>query len=166
MIRSGYVECMHSLTKLYGPSAWFATYSPRVFDSAAAGRFETAAGQTAMALLHQESALARSSCVRLHGNDLRHFPPQASANNSRVTKRPVSSRIHVDVTASTPAHVFGRQSPGLLLIQQATTKRSGGFARNIVHSFQSDAPVEQQIDPPPPSPKFQPFTPQVCLSAL
>lgn len=133
---------------------------PRVSAIAAVGCWEHAAGRTVMALLHQESALAHSTCVRSQGNDLRHFPPHPPPHNSRSIKRPVPSRIHVDIAASSPAQVFGRQLPGLL-IQQPTSKRSGCFAKNIVHSFQSDAPVEQQIDPPPPSPKFQPFTPQV-----
>ena len=118
-----------------------------------------------MALLNQDSVLARSACVRSQGNDLRYLPPHPPSSTSRIVKRPVFVRIHTELTASTPAQVFGRQSPGLL-IQQPTSKRSGCFAKHIFRSFQSDASIEQQIDPPPPSPKFQPFTPQVCLSLV
>ena len=156
---------MHAfLTKDVWSLCIFVTYPPGVSAIAAAGCWESAARQTVMALLHQESSLGHSTCVRSQGNDLRHLLPHPPSNKSRSVKRPLSSRIHVEVAASTPPQVFGRQSPGLL-IQQPTSQRSGCFAKNIVHSFQSDAPLEQQIDPPPPSPKFQPFTPQVCLFA-
>ena len=114
-----------------------------------------------MALLYHENAFARSIYVRLQGTDLRHLP-RLSANNPRVAKQPVFSHVHADVTASTRAQAFSRQLPRPL-IQQPTSKRSGYVGQNTVHACQSDAPVEQQIDPPPPRPKFRPFTPQVRL---
>ncbi|KAL3148589.1 hypothetical protein ABBQ38_014020 [Trebouxia sp. C0009 RCD-2024] len=111
-----------------------------------------------MLLCHQQSSLMRSTCVQ--GSDLRQLSSNVPSNHPRVARQPVSSVLYANVTASTSVRLFSRQIPGPLIQQPRACKRSGCTAQKTVHAFQSDAPVEQQIDPPPPSPKFQPFTPQ------
>ena len=113
-----------------------------------------------MSMCPHQSVLLCDGCARLPGSDLRHFPQPSWRHASRVILKHKSSRLSSKHPTHHSTQCGPSRDPGLV-IQQPAFKRKGLRFPGVVSAFQSDVPLEQQIEPPASGPKFRPFTPQV-----
>lgn len=157
MLAYGSYCCMHQKYC----DKWFCTQACAV--AAARLNDRVVYHHTAMSSCQHQSALIRDACVRIQGIDLRHFPQLSRRDTSRVSAVQTQCCFRVRTTPR-PTAACTPSSATRLVIQQSSSGRKGQRFPSLVAAFQSDVPLEQQIEPPASGPKFRPFTPQVMFA--